>query len=268
MSSQFNYVICAVKLQDKVFLLDATDRYLPMNILPERCLNGQGLIISKVDRGWLDVTSKAKAKTVTSADLVLSESGEMKGTLGFTRDGYNAAAMRKDYFRKGEETYLKEVRSASTWGIEKSEFADLKDLDKSAKEIHTLTIAEGATTAADVIYVNPIITARIDDNPFKLEKRAYPVDFGRLVENVYLCKITIPSGYQVDELPQSKVLTLPGNAARYIYSAVPTGNVINITCNLTINKPLFVQDEYPGLKEFYAQVIAKQAEQVVLKKKP
>jgi hypothetical protein len=267
MKSQFNYVICAVKLSDKTLLLDATDRYLPMTTLPARCLNGQGLIVSKVDRGWMDINSKVKAKTVTSADFTLSETGELKGTLGFTHDGYNASAMRKAYFKKGEETYLKEAKS-STWGVEKSEFADLKDFDKSAKVKHSLTIAEGATVAGDVIYITPIITDKIEENPFKLDKRVYPVDFGTLVENLYVGKIVIPAGYQIDELPQSKILTLPGNAARYVYSAVPTGNVINITCNLTINKPLFVQEEYPVLKEFYTQVIAKQAEQIVLKKKP
>jgi len=36
---------------------------------------------------------------------------------------------------------------------------------------------------------------------------------------------------------------------------------------LQINKSLFIQDEYPHLREFYNRVVAKQAEQIVLKKK-
>jgi hypothetical protein len=268
MTRQFNYVICAVKLPDRILLLDATDRYLPMTVLPERCLNGQGLIVSKLDRGWIDITTKVKAKTTTSGDFVLSETGELKGTLSFARDGYQALSMRKAYFDKGEEAYLRDVKSGKPWGIEKSEFADLTDLDKSAKEKHSVTITEQGTAAGDVLYINPIVTHKIQENPFKLDQRIYPVDFGIPVENIYLCKITIPAGYQVDELPQSKVFALPGNAARFTYSAVPTGNIINITCNLSINKALFVQSEYPVLKEFYTQVIAKQEEQIVLKKKP
>jgi hypothetical protein len=43
MFSQFNDVICMVKLADKKILLDGTDTNLPMNALPERCLNGDGL---------------------------------------------------------------------------------------------------------------------------------------------------------------------------------------------------------------------------------
>ena len=82
-----------------------------------------------------------------------------------------------------------------------------------------------------------------------------------------MCKITIPEGYTVDELPQSKVLMLPGNAGKYVYNVANTGNSITLLSNFQINKSLFLQTEYPNLREFYNQVIAKQAEQIVLKKK-
>ncbi len=86
-------------------------------------------------------------------------------------------------------------------------------------------------------------------------------------ERMYLCKITIPEGFIVDELPQPKLLALPGNAGLYRYGLTQQGNIINVVSNLQINKNLFIQTEYPYLKELYNQVIAKQAEQIVLKKK-
>jgi hypothetical protein len=84
---------------------------------------------------------------------------------------------------------------------------------------------------------------------------------------MYFCKITIPEGYVVDELPQSKILVLPNNAARYTLSTSQMGNVVSLTSNIQINKTLFIQDEYLNLREFYNQIVAKQAEQIVLKKK-
>jgi len=36
---------------------------------------------------------------------------------------------------------------------------------------------------------------------------------------------------------------------------------------MSINRSLFSQDEYANLREFYSQVVAKQAEQVVFKRK-
>jgi len=65
----------------------------------------------------------------------------------------------------------------------------------------------------------------------------------------------------------TKVLALPGNAGRYTYSVTQVGNLINVVSNFQINKSIFTQGEYPGLREFYNQVVAKQAEEIVLKKK-
>lgn len=106
-------------------------------------------------------------------------------------------------------------------------------------------------------------------NPYKAESRVYPVDYASLVEQIYMCRIKVPSGYIVEEAPQSKILTLPGNTARYLYnvSSAPQGDWITITSSFQINKNIFVQEDYPNLREFYNQVVAKQAEQIVLKKK-
>ncbi|MFN7328553.1 MAG: transglutaminase, partial [Bacteroidota bacterium] len=110
------------------------------------------------------------------------------------------------------------------------------------------------------------VMAKEESNPFKQEERKYPIDFGAPFDYVYFIKLTLPQGFVVEELPKSKVLALPGNAARYIFNVAQSGNSINITSNFSINKGVFSQDEYPNLREFYNQMVAKQAEQIVVKK--
>lgn len=95
----------------------------------------------------------------------------------------------------------------------------------------------------------------------------YPVDYGSLKERIYMCKIAIPEGYVIDEMPPNKVISLPGGAAKYTYSVTQVGNKISILSNFQINRNIFIQTDYPNLREFYNQVVAKQAEQIVLKKK-
>jgi hypothetical protein len=267
MSDQFNYAICAVRLADKLILLDATEKYLPYTILPERCLNGEGMVVSKTNFGWITLENKMKSRTVVNADLTLTEAGDLKGKLNFSRDGYDANQMRKAYVSKGHETYVKDFLGSKAWEIEKSDFQNIKESDQNAKEIHELTIREHSTVAGDIIYVNPFVTSQMTSNPFKLDKREYPVDFGSPLEKIYMCKLTLPDGFVADEIPQSKVLMLPGNAAKYMYNVVQTGNTVVITSNFQINKSIFTQMEYPNLREFYTQVVAKQSEQIVLKKK-
>lgn len=266
-SSQFNNVICLVRFGDKQVLLDATDKLLPVGHLPERCLNGNGLAISaKSGFSWVDLMRATKSRRFLGGEVKLEESGKLIGKLTIDNAGYFGTTNRKQYLSKGEEEYVKSLNNAQ-WEITKSQFENAKVLDAPFKETHELTINDQVTMAGDMIYLNPHLTWHINENPFKLEKREYPVDFGSPYETTYSIRLTIPEGYMVEELPKNKMLALPNNGARYVYSAVQVGNAINFTSTLALNKPLFTQEEYPTLREFYNQVVAKQAEQIVLKKK-
>jgi hypothetical protein len=45
-----------------------------------------------------------------------------------------------------------------------------------------------------------------------------------------------------------------------------TEGVVKITSKITIKKPVFSADEYADLKKTFDQIVAKHAEQIVLKK--
>lgn len=174
LSSQFNYVICLVKTAEKTILLDATDRSLPINILPERCLNGKGLLISKDKSTWINLASNFKSKSSVSLELALSEDGVMKGKISLVNTGYNAQRVRTEYSSKGEAEYLKHVSETNHWSIEKSEFENVNKLAEPIKETYEVVIDDHVQNANGVIYLNPIIKDRLESNPYKSEKREYP----------------------------------------------------------------------------------------------
>jgi transglutaminase-like putative cysteine protease len=266
-SSQFNYVICAASIGDKIYLLDATEKLLPIGMLPERCLNGNGLAISKEGFQWLNLQTATKSRTVMNVDLALVASGELNGKLIIERGGYDGLASRKRYLTEEEKEYVKDFVGGNSWEITQKEITNVKEIHLPMKETYELVMSEQITSAGDVIYLNPLLLERIEENPFKLENREYPVNYTSPFERTYMCKILIPEGYVVDELPKSKAMALPANAGKYTYSVTQTGSTLSIISNFTINKSIFTQPEYPNLREFYNQVVAKQAEQIVLKRK-
>lgn len=264
-SSQFNGVVIAVTLNDKTILLDATEKLLPTGQLPERYLNGNGFLVSPTGYRWVKLTAQ-KSRTVISAEMALDAEGALKGKLTFERTGYHAMNSRKRYISKGEADYVKDLLSNNKWQVNKTAFTGAKMLSENFKETHEVEVAEHTTVAGDVIYLNPMLYAQMTENPYKLEKREYPVDFGYAYDYVYMIQIQLPEGYVADELPKPKLMTLPENGAKFSYNITINGNKLSVTSNLQMNRSLFSQDEYPNLREFYAQVVAKQAEQVVLKK--
>ena len=266
MARQFNYNVCQVKLTDRTVLLDATDRYVPFGILPERCLNGEGFVISKTQSGWIDLDPTVKSKTVVSSIINIDPNGIVNGTLDYVHEGYAAARIRNSYHAKGQEEYLKWFQGGKTIEILESRYEDLKAIEKPAKESYEIVSHDLASSTGNQIYINPFVSDKITENPFRSDKREYPVDFVCPSEKVYISKIKIPAGYTVDELPPVKVIALPQNAGRFVYNISAMGDEITLTCILNINKAMFVQDEYAPLREFYNHIVAKQNEQIVLKK--
>jgi hypothetical protein len=216
---------------------------------------------------WVSLKPAIKSRTIFNAEMTFASSGELNTTLKIDKTGYHSARARNRYLAKGESEYVKDFAGERQWNVTKSEFANVNEIQLPFKETHQLVVTDPATIADNTIYLNPFIIGREDENPFKLEKREYPVDFGNPFEETYMAKIIVPDGYVVDELPPSKVFALPENAARYSYNFSQNGNVLNLTSSFVINRALFAQTEYVNLREFYNQVVAKQAEQVVLKKK-
>ncbi|MGC3948210.1 MAG: transglutaminase domain-containing protein [Chryseolinea sp.] len=266
-STQFNYVVCLVRLGDKRLLLDATDPYLATGVLPERCLNGKGLVISKTAHSWVSLTPTTRSRNVYNAELSINGEGDLMGKLKLDRSGYFASASRKSYNSKGEQEYVKQLTANRSWSLEKSEFVNAKDVSENFKELHEVKITDHLTNSTNIIYLNPFLALQEKENPFKSETRQYPVDFGSPLEKLYMCKFTIPDGYDVDELPKPLILKLGENSGKYVYNITRAGNTLNLLSQLMINNSLFTQEEYADLREFYNVIVAKQAEQIVLKKK-
>jgi hypothetical protein len=264
---QFNYVICTAIIDTVKIFLDATEKDLPWDVLPMRCLNGDGFIVSKELFGFIPITSITKKRTAVRAEVALNDSGGLNGKLTYSRDGYAGQEMRTALREKGRDLYVSDFKKNKSFTVSKSEFQDIDILEKPATEVHEIDLVDHGTVAGDMIYLNPFIALNLEDNPFKPETREFPIDFGSPNESIYLCTIVIPDNYFVDALPEPKVMTLPNRAGKYFYQATQVGNKITVVSNLQINDRIFLQDQYPNLRELYSRVIAKQSEQIVLKKK-
>ncbi len=267
MRRQFNYVVCGVNLEGKRYLLDATEPLLPYNVLPERCLNGKGFVVSATKSGWTPIVAPAKERHVVNAELTLTEEGELKGKVTQVHEGYGAYEARQALKKHGEENYVKNYCARDNWTVEKSEVAGQKELNKPAQEVLTVSIQDHAVVAGDVIYVSPFVHGHLTENPFRSEKREYPVDFGTPREKVVMTKLKLPTGYIIEETPGNKAIALPGNTGRYIFSITRVSPTeVMLVSTFQISKNLFSQEEYGNLREFYSQVVAKQAEQITVKK--
>ena len=266
--SRLNYVLAAVNLDGKRYFLDATDDLLPAFAIPTYCFNGQAIILGedKVKPVLFEPTQKYKY--VTQNKLKLNEEGELSGVIKKVKSGYAAMSFRRDLNdATSEEEFLEEMQNDNEgMEIESHTFENTNNIYKDCKEEYNVIIEDKVENAGDLMYLNPMLYSGYDENPFKLEKRQYPVDYAVPFESTYMLILEIPEGYAVETLPQETKVGLPEQGGLFSHSAKVKGNSITILSRVKINQTVFLENEYPALKEFYDFIVKSHAEQIVLKK--
>lgn len=269
--NRFNYVLAHVVLPNKQeILLDATDALAASDLLPERCLNTQGrLLTENSDEGrWLTITSPQRYTHFQTAQLVLDERGGMSGKVHHEYTGYRGLEARTKLHEEGEKKYVEHafLKSNDSWEISKFTFQH-KDVPSKPLAIDVEVKAVGNEAPASTIYLTPMRYFGEEHNPFRVQERLYPVDFGAAHDETQMLSFTIPAGYEVEEMPKSVLVSLPDNGGRFQYNISPTASGLQIMSRISFNKPSYSAEEYAELREFYNHIVAKHAEQIVLKKK-
>ncbi|MEM6766361.1 MAG: DUF3857 domain-containing protein [Bacteroidota bacterium] len=267
--SQFNHVITMVKVGEGWATLDAVSRWLDFGILPVSDLNRYGLLVTNESSEWIDIKPLANYnhKGIVMASI---EGDQLKLDFRSHDRGYTGTRCRVLYSDK------KEDNSDFIKAYMKDEFSEMEVDTAWVKEYSSekgfvsggeILTSDFINKAGDFIYIQPMMNEGIEENPFKLEKRLYPVDIAAPIEESYTLVLNIPEGYEVAELPKPTKVVTPDKSASFMYQAANMGKVIQLQAIFKIDKTLFLPEEYAGIKGFYDYVVKKHAEQIVLKRK-
>jgi hypothetical protein len=85
-------------------------------------------------------------------------------------------------------------------------------------------------------------------------------------DDIYVLHMEIPNGYKVDELPKSVRLMFNENEGMFEYLISADATSIQMRARLQFNKATFTNEDYQPLRELYAYIVKKEAEQIVFKK--
>ncbi|RFS14665.1 DUF3857 domain-containing protein [Emticicia sp. C21] len=261
---RFNYSIAQLVVNGKDFLLDATDRYVKMNMLPKRCLNERGWLISKKPR-WVSLTPTNKKQTTTFLTFSIEEEQQLKGQFFESYLGYASTEKKAEIERVGQDKYMESLKNIYP-SFEDPIFTYKENEAKEARIECETKVNEAYTIAGERIFIQPLLWKTQQVNPFTKADRQYPVDLGYNIQELVIAKYTLPVNYSVESMPASISVTLPENKGRYQYTIKAENGKVEVMSQFTLVRPIFSADDYITLRELYTRMIAKQNEQIVLKK--
>lgn len=267
--SSSNYIIVKIVVDNKTYFLDASDKLLPFGVVPYKCLNGDGRVMS-TEKGkgyWQKIESIINSRKKIQLMLKLGKDENFVGDMRVVYDGYMAINKRKSMKENfDEEKYLNKIEDRNDFlEIDSYERFNLDNLKKPFKEEYKITIENNSANQKTIV-LNPFLVEKINENPFKLSKRLYPVDFGYPQQFNFIVSIDFPKNYSIESSPTSRILKLPQKKGHFVYKIDTFNSRIRINYSYAINESIFEAHEYSYLKELFKQLIIAQNEPIILKK--
>ncbi|MCF0053195.1 DUF3857 domain-containing protein [Dyadobacter sp. LJ53] len=266
----FNYVICLVKIDSTDYLLDATQKYTRVGTIPEDALNGFGRVIPKSKPGYfLDLVPRDMRNELQVIEAEIDpEEGIVKGQYNVSLGGYHALDWRDKYLQEPEQTYVDDFKTNfPEWKIQNLIVSNKSEKLEAAVNVKCEFEAENDASTPGILYFNPMMSVGLQENPLKSPERIYPLDFATNLSTSFLGKYKLPDGYVVAEIPKAEAITLPGNAARFLFQIKQEGNIIQVSSKVMLNKYKFSPEEYSDLREFFERIVKKHSQQLVIKRK-
>ncbi|HLX91370.1 MAG TPA: DUF3858 domain-containing protein [Puia sp.] len=265
---RFNYVICSVNIDSKTYYLDASQPKLPFGTIGEECYNGHARIISKENPVPVYFFADSlKERKITTILIVNDEKGgSLLGSFTSQLGNVESYELREKISKKTEQEYFKDIKPyTSDFVITNSGIDSLNQLDVPATVHYDFNYK--LPVDDEIIYLNPMLTEGYKENPFKSTDRKYPVEMPYTMDETYVFNMEIPNGYAVEELPKSARVSLNGTEGSFEYLIQKDESNIQMRTRLKLNKATFEPGDYSTLRDFFAFIVQKQAEQIVLKKK-
>lgn len=266
--TKFNYTVAALKIGSETYLLDATNKQAPFGIIPFQALNVQGRVMDfKKGSYWMPIEPFKQNIHYVNAQINADENGGFVGTVNEANYGYIGLAKRNSIENENIEEYIKTAQKEKAGiEIENYQVEDFNLIEKPLKENYSVSVEP--EFVGDKVILYPFFNnTYITENPFTMKERSYPMDFGFPFTNTYLISIDLGSAYEIEQLPKSRSIKLPGEDGECSVTYVSEGNKINIRFNMKLSTYRFQSDAYQSLKEFFGTMITMLKEEPITLKK-
>jgi Domain of Unknown Function with PDB structure (DUF3857) len=267
--NRFNYILMSVEVDSTIMLLDAVDKTVPLGVLPFDVLNGEGLLLDVKKPRWISLQA-TKMVDLTNADVTIENGKILRGSIATTQKSYKGWNSRLKIAQDGADKHAKVMleKLVGNGKLTSQKFENLTNSNDPLKGKFEFETSEFMDVNKERIYLNPMLAFGKTENLLKKTERLFPVDFAHPSDEIYNFSLKVPEGYAVEELPKAVKLQWEDGAIVFQYIVAPANadGVVKITSKLTIKKPIFYAAEYADLKKTFDDIVAKHAEQIVLKK--
>ncbi|WP_062060476.1 DUF3857 domain-containing protein [Aquimarina longa] len=253
--SDFNYLIVQLSIDKKPFLLDATEKNLKFGDIPFRCLNQDGRLLDfKNGSSWISITPRESSSFFYKEKLKLTKNLKLNGYAKHILTGYHSYFKRKELDQFNKKKFLDQIKKQSE-DISITDIAIKNENDPNKNYEEEFDFIKSPEVIDDLIYIKPFTKPFFKENPFKLNERTYPVDFGYKDSYTYYISIELPLDYNFVDIPKNSNYTIPNNLGSVSTKFSRNKNKLTISHRIAFNSSYYPTEYYSTLKELLNLVV-------------
>ncbi|MEP4532273.1 MAG: DUF3857 domain-containing protein [Cyclobacteriaceae bacterium] len=257
----FNYIVVLVETNRGIFLADGTDKDLPYNKLPIRCLNGKGLLLTE-NPGWVNLESPSVSLNKTAIQMNIDPQNALASAVVIKNlteyDSYEYKARFQDDVSKIESYYTDHGFVNVSKG--QSRFYDNPDMP--------YMIAFSGDSPIEIIdqklLIKPFLNFPMDENTLTQDTRTYPVDLIYKQSDEFTSAIKIPEGYTATYIPESYIVD--NELMNITYTATPSADYIDLSGKILFKQSMYLPENYTEIKGYFDDIVEKFNDAIVLEK--
>jgi hypothetical protein len=268
--NQFDRVMAYVDIDKKMYVLDATEKDVPVHLYPPRILLTEGLVIEKIETfnwGWRNLWSNNMvAKNSVQIIGIIDSTGSMGGEATVISTDY-ARLERLPVAKKGKDKFVEKYITGSYDGLVVEDVAFENIESDSLPLVQKVKFNQTLNSSGDYQYFSSNILSGLGKNPFVADNRFSDVFFGYNQSYVLLGNFTLPDGYEMETLPKNVKMIMPDTSITITRMAQFSGNQLLTRIQLDFKNPFYTANQYNDLHEFYKEMFDLLNEQFVIRKK-
>ncbi|MGN6543008.1 MAG: DUF3857 domain-containing protein [Ginsengibacter sp.] len=263
---QFNNTMTCVFIGDKRYILNAADKYNPAYLIPYDVLDNDAFVVDKDHGGWIKLSNNNDTwRNVVTLFAQITPDALMEGNATVYSYGYSRNPREKkwiedksnfkDYFTKG-------------FTAMKVENIQVENQDKDTLPLQQkLDFSLPVNSSGEYKYFTLNLFQGLEKNPFIADERQTDIEFNYPQSYTLVGKVTLPDGYEFDDLPKSVKMIMPDSSITLQRLIQPGNGSIDFRISLDFFQSYYSANAYPLLQEFYKKLFTTLNEQIVIKKK-
>jgi hypothetical protein len=257
-ATQLNATVVVVRVGDKDLFLDPATRFCPYGLLPWEETGVPALQLGDVWNDFLRIPGRGSETAITkrTATVKLLPDGTLEGVLHVTYSGQEALGKRLSLYDEDEGGRRKALEEEIKQWLPASAIVEIKKdepWERSEEDLRvegSFTVPEFATVSGRRLMFPLALFQSNETNPFKSDKRTYPIYFDYAYQTDDDIQWTFPEGFQPEALPRT--YTYQNNFFHYQSRFTPE---LKFKRSTQLEGFIFERGMYALIKRCYEQMI-------------